>query len=203
MKSDCIKARNVFNCEAFHLEHINSVAEARQFIKYQVLELGIMYYSKKECSVFGDEIGKENITLSEEEIEICDKLNDECIEVCHRNALTPMLIGERYFFKINKWFEPFSDDFFKSFHITTMSQVKKFANYLENYLQVPCEPSEDFNNYIDIFTGEKQFTKEQAEIGNRLMKESLKVCSAHYEAFPVSAWTQVYVKAKKHLGKTV
>ncbi len=200
MKSDSKETRNVFNCEAFHLEHITNMDEARQFLKYQVLELGILYFAKDECSVFGNEIGKENITLSEEEIEFCDKLNDECIKVCDRNGLTPMDIGMRYHLKFKKYFKPFGGS--KSYHITTMSQVDRFASYLENILQVPYDPQEDFNNYIDIFTGEKQFTKAQAAMGNRLMKESLEVCKANGQEFPDSAWARLYVKDKRHLGRT-
>ena len=200
MKSDSKETRNVFNCEAFHLKHIKNMEEARQFLKYQVQELGIMYFAIDQCSVFGDEIGKENITLNEEEIKICDKLNDECTEVCRRNGLMPMDIGMRFYHKVIGLFKPFGGS--KSYHITTMGQVDKFANYLENILQVPYDPQEDFNNYIDIFTGEKQFTKAQAAMGNRLMKESLEVCKANGQEFPDSAWARLYVKDKRHLGRT-
>lgn len=189
MKSDSKEARNVFNCEAFHLEHINSVAEARQFIKYQVLELGMMYYGKELGVAFGKLIGKENITLSEEEIEICDRLNEEFIDVCHRNDLNPILFRMRYIDKIEKPrcgpFEPFAGNFVDEFHFVSMQQVEKFAEFLEKGLQIQYDPEEDFNNYIDIYTGEKQFSKEQAEIGNRFMKECLEVCKANGKEFPV------------------
>ena len=61
-------------------------------------------------------------------------------------------------------------------HITTIKEVMDFAKYLVNELHVPIHPDDDFRHYVNLETGEDQFTPEEAAIGNRLMAECFDVC---------------------------
>lgn len=61
-------------------------------------------------------------------------------------------------------------------HIRTIDEVKCFAKYLVNDLEVNFHPDEDFSNYISLETSEQTFNLEEQEVGNRLMDESFDVC---------------------------
>ena len=48
MKKEVTKARNVFNCEAFHLEHITNMDEVRQLLKYELKDLHALVSSPED-----------------------------------------------------------------------------------------------------------------------------------------------------------
>lgn len=61
-------------------------------------------------------------------------------------------------------------------HISSIEEVKAFASYLINDLDVNFHPDNDFADYICMGTGEPTFTDNEAVIGNRLMDECFEVC---------------------------
>jgi hypothetical protein len=61
-------------------------------------------------------------------------------------------------------------------HITTLEEVKHFANYLFNGLGVNLHPDDDFAEYMDSNTGQPSFSEPEAATGNRLMNECFRVC---------------------------
>ena len=154
MKKEVTKARNVFNCEAFHLEHITNMDEVRQLLKYELKDLHALVSSTED---FGITFGVEKITppLSKEEVE------------CGFIAL----------FKKNSFFDC---DEFNLQHITTMDEVKQFVDYLKD-LQLYVTIEKPFEDYLVKYANEPMFTKEDAEIANRLMKECIEVCEANHE----------------------
>ncbi|MCF0244800.1 MAG: hypothetical protein HUK06_08490 [Bacteroidaceae bacterium] len=61
-------------------------------------------------------------------------------------------------------------------HITTLKEVEAFAKHLVHDLHVPIHPDDRFEDYVNLDNGERQFTQEEAAIGNRLMAECFDVC---------------------------
>lgn len=55
--------------------------------------------------------------------------------------------------------------------IKTLSDVKEYADFLHNECKVAFHPDDDFNEYICFSTGGPSFSKREAEINNRMMKE--------------------------------
>lgn len=61
-------------------------------------------------------------------------------------------------------------------HIANLDEVKAFASYLINDLDVNIHPDNDFADYICTKTGDRTFTDKETAIGNRLMDECFEVC---------------------------
>lgn len=53
-------------------------------------------------------------------------------------------------------------------HITSIDEVKAFASYLINDLDVNLHPDNDFADYVSYKTNERTFTDEEPSICNRL-----------------------------------
>lgn len=64
-------------------------------------------------------------------------------------------------------------------HITTINQVKDFANYLVNDLKVNIHPDNDFSEYIEYSTFKPTFDDNGIKRGNQLMEECFSVCEEH------------------------
>lgn len=60
--------------------------------------------------------------------------------------------------------------------ITTLAEVKSFANYLFTELQVIFHPDDDFADYADRETGDMAFKPEIAETLNLRMCDCFVVC---------------------------
>jgi len=61
-------------------------------------------------------------------------------------------------------------------NITTLQDVKDFADYLVNTEHVNFNADEDFRSYIDYETQEPTYTEEEAIKRNNLMEQSFTVC---------------------------
>lgn len=61
-----------------------------------------------------------------------------------------------------------------------MDEVKQFVDYLKD-LQLYVTIEKPFEDYLVKYANEPMFTKEDAEIANRLMKECIEVCEANHE----------------------
>lgn len=61
--------------------------------------------------------------------------------------------------------------------ITTLAEVKSFANYLFTEQHVIFHPDDDFADYVDRETGDMVFIPEIAEILNQRMCECFIVCN--------------------------
>jgi hypothetical protein len=178
MKKEVTKARNLFNCEAFHLEHITNMDEVKQLLKYELMDLHAMVSSPED---FGFNMGIDKITppLSKEEVECGCRLYHEAKEVCECNHIEICAVQ---CFLIIALFggRKFDCDHFSLQHITTMDEVKQFADYLKD-LQLYVTKEKPFEDYLVKYANEPMFTKEDAEIANRLMKECIEVCEANHE----------------------
>ena len=60
--------------------------------------------------------------------------------------------------------------------ITTIEDVKAFAQYLVNDLHPNFHPNDDFSSYINYEKNEPVFTPEEAAKYNALMNECFDVC---------------------------
>lgn len=60
--------------------------------------------------------------------------------------------------------------------ITTITDVEKFFNHLLEKESLNFHPDEDFENYINLNSQLPTYTKEGAEMRNRLMEKSFMVC---------------------------
>lgn len=60
--------------------------------------------------------------------------------------------------------------------ITTITDVEKFFDHLLEKESLNFHPDEDFENYINLNSQFPTYTKEGAEIRNRLMEKSFMVC---------------------------
>ena len=178
MKKEVTNARNLFNCEAFHLEHITNMDEVKQLLKYELMDLHAMVSSPED---FGFNMGIDKITppLSKEEVECGCRLYHEAKEVCECNHIEICAVQ---CFLIIALFggRKFDCDHFSLQHITTMDEVKQFADYLKD-LQLNVTIEKPFEDYLVKYANEPMFTKEDAEIANRLMKECIEVCEANHE----------------------
>lgn len=179
MKKEVTKARNVFNCEAFHLEHITNMDEVRQLLKYEMADLQILVSSLKESDY---NLVDDDLTppLSKEELECGFRLYQEAEEVCKRNRQLLAAFIAFFIIALYREFNYFDCERFNLQHITTMDEVKQFAEYLK-YLQIHVTLKKPFEKYLVRHIEYPLFTKEEAAIGNRLMKESIKVCKANHE----------------------
>ena len=59
--------------------------------------------------------------------------------------------------------------------IKTIKDVKTFAKQLINE-GLNFHPDDDFNDYINVDTKKRSYTKSEASLRNKLMDESFKVC---------------------------
>lgn len=59
--------------------------------------------------------------------------------------------------------------------ILTIEDVKQFAKELTAE-GLSFHPDDDFNDYINFTSGEPSYTREEAEIRNKLMNECFDVC---------------------------
>ena len=179
MKKEVTKARNVFNCEAFHLEHITNMDEVRQLLKYELKDLHALVSSPED---FGFNMGIDKITppLSKEEVECGCRLYHEAKEVCECNHIEICAVQCFLIIALFKKNSFFDCDEFNLQHITTMDEVKQFADYLKD-LQLYVTKEKPFEDYLVKYANEPMFTKEDAEIANRLMKECIEVCEANHE----------------------
>ena len=73
----------------------------------------------------------------------------------------------------------FNCEAFKVKHITTVEDVRQFANYLGNGLKLHFDPGISFAKYCHEYTNKPRFTKEEIKTGNRLMKECYDVCDVN------------------------
>ena len=158
MKKEVTNARNVFNCEAFHLEHITNMDEVRQLLKYEMSDLQIIVSSPEDF-----------------------RLYQEAEEVCERNHSLLATLQAFFIITLFREFNYFDCDQFSLQHITTMDEVKQFADYLNKDIQLHITLKKPFEDYLVRHINEPLFTKEEAEKGNRLMKECIKVCKANHE----------------------
>jgi len=71
----------------------------------------------------------------------------------------------------------FTNSHFHLTAITNVEQVKQFADYLVNTLDVNLHPDTPFEDYVEYETGEPTFSFNDISIGNRLMDECFDVCS--------------------------
>lgn len=62
--------------------------------------------------------------------------------------------------------------------ITTIQDVKSFADYLYKEKSVAFHPDEDFSDYIDN-TGNSCFTDKEAQLLNQRMNECFNICSTN------------------------
>lgn len=177
MKKEVTKARNVFNCEAFHLEHITNMDEVRQLLKYELRELKLLIISEEDyMNLNGLDVNLPFLT--KEEMKCAFRLYKEAKRVCERND--EIIIRIQFLF-INAFYRKincFDCNKFSLQHITTMDEVEQFADYLGNDLKLDFDPEKPFEDYIIEEIKEPMFRKEEAEIGNRLMKECIEVCEA-------------------------
>ena len=73
----------------------------------------------------------------------------------------------------------FNSDAFNLACITNLKEVEQFAVYLSKNLGMIMSPGDDFHDYYECDTDELSFTDEDAETGNRLMRECCEVCKAN------------------------
>ena len=73
----------------------------------------------------------------------------------------------------------FNCEAFKVKHITSVEDVRQFANYLGNGLKLRFDPGASFDKYLDEYTYKPRFSKEEIKTGNRLMKECYDVCDVN------------------------
>ena len=180
MKKEVTNARNVFNCEAFHLEHITNMDEVRQLLKYEMSDLQIIVSSPEDS---GYNLSDDEMTppLSKEELEYGFRLYQEAEEVCERNHSLLATLQAFFIITLFREFNYFDCDQFSLQHITTMDEVKQFADYLNKDIKLHITLKKPFEDYLVRHINEPLFTKEEAEKGNRLMKECIKVCKANHE----------------------
>ena len=171
------KVANVFNCEAFHLEHINNTDDAKQLMKYEIRNLGMIVYGSGEILDLTEGTKTKNTTLSEEELKCAKQLWNESKKNCGIGYL--LVLGMKI---INNTFYRstiFNKDLFGSAHITTIDDVKRFTGVLIDSLGLDITVDTDFETYIDEYTDEPYFSKKDGKTGNRLMKECIEVCKAN------------------------
>lgn len=70
----------------------------------------------------------------------------------------------------------FNCDAFHLTGITSKRDVELFADYLVNGLNINIHPDTPFGDYISYQDKTPTFTKQDAEIGDRLMDECFEVC---------------------------
>lgn len=61
-------------------------------------------------------------------------------------------------------------------HITSITEVEEFAQFLYNQKKLAFHPDEDFADYISAESNEPFFTNEEIELFNRLTVECFEVC---------------------------
>mgnify|MGYP000042604404 FL=1 len=61
-------------------------------------------------------------------------------------------------------------------HITTIQDIKDFANYLVNTEHVNFNSDEDFRSYINYETHEPTYSEEETIKRNNLMEQCFNVC---------------------------
>jgi hypothetical protein len=77
--------RNVFNCEAFDLQHISTLKDVKQFILYLVNEVKVNRHPDDSFVEYVDfKTGLPTFTM--EEATIGNRLMDECFDVCKENS---------------------------------------------------------------------------------------------------------------------
>jgi hypothetical protein len=72
----------------------------------------------------------------------------------------------------------FCCDAFNLQHIATIDDVRQFANYLVNELNVNIHPDDDFSDYCEVGNTSCCFDEAEVADGNRLMDECFDVCEA-------------------------
>lgn len=94
----------------------------------------------------------------------------------------------------------FKCELFKLEHITTLSEVRRYASYLGVDLKVSFYPKDKFESYVDD-KGEPIFTPEEALIGNRLMAECFDVCEEEgkelYEEMEASCLEELFKRVRE------
>ncbi len=65
--------------------------------------------------------------------------------------------------------------------ITSLSDVKSFARYLYEEAKVVFHPDDSFEDYINIDTHNRSFSKSEAAILNQRMEECFNVCEKENE----------------------
>ena len=61
-------------------------------------------------------------------------------------------------------------------NIATVEDVEHFVKYIYNDLGVNFHPDDEFNDIINIETGEKSFNSADAEMYNKLVDDCFDVC---------------------------
>lgn len=60
--------------------------------------------------------------------------------------------------------------------IETIEDVEQFVRYIYEDLEVNFHPDDDFNDIVNYETGEKSFSKDKADMYNKLVEDCFKVC---------------------------
>lgn len=171
------KVANVFNCEAFHLEHINNTDDAKQLMKYEIRNLGLIVHGSGEIFDLTEGTKRKKTILTEEELKCATQLWNESVKNC---GIGYLLVLQLKLFKNTFCHSSvFDKDLFGSAHITTIDDVKRFTGVLIDSLGLDISVDTDFETYIDEYTDEPYFSKKDGKTGNRLMKECIKVCKAN------------------------
>ena len=68
-------------------------------------------------------------------------------------------------------------------HITSIDEVRSFALYLAVDLDLCFHPDDPFESYLIEGTKKRRFSREEAEIANRLMSESFKMFRKPYDIY--------------------
>lgn len=75
--------------------------------------------------------------------------------------------------------------------MTSIGDVKNFAEYLRYVRKTQTHPDDKFEDYIDTNTGLRVFSEDEAEYFNGLMEEAFVVCDSK-GADIYEIWYQVY-----------
>ena len=190
------KVANVFNCEAFHLEHINNTDDAKQLMKYEIRNLGLIVHGSGQISDLTEGTKRKKTTLTEEELKCATQLWNECVKnfgISYMLVLEMKLIDSTFY-----QCTIFDMDLFGSGHITTIDDVKRFTKVLIDIMGLNITVDTNFETYIDEYTDEPYFSKKDGKTGNRLMKECFKVCKANNVDFNdiIESWKKKYIIKK-------
>ena len=61
-------------------------------------------------------------------------------------------------------------------HITSITEVEEFAQFLFNQKKLAFHPDDDFAEYVSMGTNEPLFNSEEIALFNRLTEECFNVC---------------------------
>ena len=61
-------------------------------------------------------------------------------------------------------------------HITSITEVEEFAQFLFNQKKLAFHPDDDFAEYVSMGTNEPLFNSEEIVLFNQLTEECFKVC---------------------------